>query len=428
MVRAIAFGLMLVLILSLLTGCPGRRTPTPEDTGPSPNLSSTPQGAASAPPPAATGPRRTVTMYVPCGLILPLREAAAAFEKTHPDIKVEGKFDNAITLAKMIRDKGQRPDLYVSPGAREVGLLEEKGLIDESAKAVIGEFDLVLIVPKANPKNIHSLQDITKADVVTCPDPKSNSVGMYGEQALRKAGLWGKLMPKGEEKIIFTDKAIASHDKVAAGRADVGFAFKNCPLETNPEKLKKSAVQIACDIDHSLYEKPLCYIALLKAAKNPADARTFVDSLLAPEAQKVMKDNGMQLFARPGGTAAGGQKATAASVAPASTKPLVTVQAFYPDNEDHVWAKKLVADLGTRYQGKVKAEFIGFNTDEGYKRWKAAGMTCGGLLVNGKQTCEVVRDGKKTEVTFMMKEGGEWTKADLEYAVKQALKAAEKKR
>ncbi len=427
MVRVITFGLVLVLVVSVISGCPARNTAGPEGKGLSVKLGNAPKGKASTAPAASTGPRRVVTMYVPCGLILPLREAAAAFEKTHPDIKIDGKFDNAITLAKMVRDKGDRPDLYVSPGARELGLLEEKGLIDEASKAVIGEFDLVLIVPRENPKKIHSLQDLTKADVITCPNPKENSVGMYGEQALRKAGLWDKLMPRGEEKIVFTDKAIASHDKVAAGRADAGIAFKNCPLETNPEKLKKSAVQIACDIDHSLYEKPLCYIAVLKEAKNAADAKSFLDFLQTPEARKVMKDNGMQLFAGQGSPAAGEQPATTAS-APVSARPLVTVQAFYPDNEDHAWAKKLIADIGVRYKGQVKAEFIGFNTDEGYERWKAAGMTCGGLLVNGQQTCQVVRDGKKREVSFMMKEGGEWTKADLEYAIKQALKAAEKKK
>jgi molybdate transport system substrate-binding protein len=417
MVRIIALGLVLMLVVLVLGACPSKNAVTPEGKGPS---------GSPAAPAASTGPRRVVEMYVPCGLILPLREAAAAFEKAHPDVKIEGKFDNAITLVKMIRDKGDRPDLYVSPGAREIGLLEEKGLIEPTSKTVIGEFDLVLIVPRDNPKQIHSLQDITRADVITCPNPKENSVGMYGEQALRKAGLWDKLMPKGEEKIVFTDKAIASYEKVAAGRADVGVAFRNCPLQTNPEKLKKSAVQIACEIDQSLYEKPLCYMALLKEAKNATDGRAFVAFLGTPEAEKVMKENGMQLFARPGGTAAGAQP-TASPPKPVSAKPLVTVQAFYPDNEDHAWAKKLVVDIDAQYQGKVKAEFIAFNTDEGYQRWKAAGMTCGGLLVNGKQTCQVMRKGKKTEVTFMMKEGGEWTKADLEYAIKEALKAAEKK-
>jgi len=411
-VRRLISALFLIAVVGVLAGCP-KTNPEAGSAEKAAPVSPAKAGEPSAP--AATGAQRPVKIYVPCGLILPLREAGAKFSQSHPDIKVDGKFDNAITLAKLIRDKGDRPDLYVSPGARELGLLEEKELIDETTKTTIGEFDLVIIVPKDNPKQIHSLQDLTKADVISCPDPKSNSVGMYGEQALRKAGLWDKLMPKGDEKIIFTAKAIQSHEHVVAGKADAGIAFKNCPLETNPEKLKKGSVQIACDVDHSLYEKPLCLVAMLKDAPHPADAKAFIAYLQTPEAKKVMADNGMQTFAPAGSSPA------SASASGAVGSAVVKVEAFYPDNSDHGWVKKLVADLNAKHPGKVHAEFIDFTSDAGYKRWRAAGLSCGSILINGKQTYTVPRKGKMTEVTFEMKEGGEWTKADLDTVITQAL-------
>ncbi len=419
--RRLISALFLIAVVGVLAGCP---KPNPGAGSVEKAASITPTKAGEPSAPAASGPQRTIKIYVPCGLILPLREAGAKFSQSHPDIKVDGKFDNAITLAKLIRDKGDRPDLYVSPGTRELGLCEEKGLIDESTKTTIGEFDLVVIVPKDNPKNIHSLQDLTKADVISCPDPKSNSVGMYGEQALRKAGLWDKLMPKGDEKMIFTEKAIQSHEHVVAGKADAGIAFKNCPLETNPEKLKKGSVLIACDVDHSLYDKPLCLVAMLKDAPHPADAKVFLAYLQTPEAKKVMADNGMQTFA----PAAGSTPASASAPAPAAAGgAVVKVEAFYPDNSDHGWVKQLVKDLNAKYPGKVHAEFIDFTSDAGYKRWRAAGLSCGSILINGKQSYTVPKKEKMTEVTFEMKEGGEWTKADLDYVITQALAKAGKK-
>jgi hypothetical protein len=103
---------------------------------------------------------------------------------------------------------------------------------------------------------------------------------------------------------------------------------------------------------------------------------------------------------------------------PAPAEPgKVQVTAFYPDNEGHAPIKQTVLGLEEEYPGKVSAEFIDFTSDEGYERWKEAGMTCGGIIINGEQTCTVTRDGKEEEVTFMMGMGGEWTKEDLEQVV-----------
>ena len=103
---------------------------------------------------------------------------------------------------------------------------------------------------------------------------------------------------------------------------------------------------------------------------------------------------------------------------PAPAEPgKVQVTAYYPDNEGHAAIKEAVLGLEEKHPGKVSAEFIDFTSDEGYERWKEAGMTCGGVIINGQQTCTVTRDGKEEEVTFMMGMGGEWTQEDLEQVV-----------
>ncbi len=129
------------------------------------------------------------------------------------------------------------------------------------------------------------------------------------------------------------------------------------------------------------------------------------------------------------------------TVAPAASKPepageeatatakddgAIQVVAYYPDNEGHAKIKAMIEGLNTKYPGKVKAEFVDFTSDEGFKRWQDDGLSCGGILINDEQTFTYEKDGKTTEVTFKMAEGGEWTKADL-YAVIEKLIAEKKK-
>jgi molybdate transport system substrate-binding protein len=397
------------------------------------------------PPPSAVAPtQQTLKVDIPCGLTVPMREAMAKFEVANPGVKMEGTYDNAITNALSIKEKGERPDLFISPGKREMEILEEQGLIDETTKAPIGFFELVVVTPKDNPKNIHSLDEITKADVISLPDPDRNSIGAYGKEALQKKGLWDKLMPKGDERIILTEFPIAAYEMIASGKADAALMFRNCPLQTYPEKLQKGSVVIVADVDKKLYEEPLCFIAMLKDSPNADVARKFIAFLAEPETQKLLGKNGLDALneraqtllpegVRMTGATPEGPAPAETGVAPKTgetasalkaedlTLP-IKVEAYYPNNADHAPIRKMVEGLAKRYPGKVEGEFVDFTSDEGYARWHDQNhMTCGGITINGKQTFLVERKGKMVEATFMMSNtSGEWTDADLYWLLDKA--------
>jgi len=376
-------------------------------------------------------PVQTLTVDVPCGLTVPLREAMAKFEETHPGAKLDGTYDNAITNALTIKEKGDRPDLFISPGKRELEILEEQGLIDTSTKTASGFFELVVATPKDNPKDIHSLEDLKKADVISLPDPERNSIGVHGKQALQKAGMWEALMPKGDERIILTEFPIKAYEMIASGKADAALMFRNCPMRTNPEKLQEGSVVNVADVDKKLYEEPLCYIAALKDAPNLPLAKEFIAFLAGAEGQKLLGDNGLdalneraqemlpEAVKNPSAPAAQG---TSGVTQAADLKPPIKVEAYYPGNPDHKYLRELVEGLAQRYPGKVEGEFIDFTSDEGYVRWHdEAKLSCGGIVINGQQTFLVDRQGKMTEVTFMMSEtSGEWTRADLYWLLDKA--------
>ncbi|HJN18870.1 MAG TPA: substrate-binding domain-containing protein [Armatimonadota bacterium] len=361
--------------------------------------------------PETSGEPRVVTVYVPCGLTVPITEAIQKFEAENPDIQVDGTFDTGIVNAKNVTEKDERPDLFVSPGKREIELLEVEGIVDPADKIAFGYFELIVAVPKDNPQDIHSLEDLVKADVITMPDPENNSIGVYGEEALRNANLWDTLMPDGDERIVLTDKPITAYDKVAAGKSEAALMFENCPMKTYPDKLEEGSVRIAAMVDKDLYERPMCVIGLLKEAPNPTDARAFMDFLLDEDIQAAMKDGGLKVVTDL-------PDYDAPAVAETATDEewdgeTIEVRAYYPGNEGHNYIREIVEEVAEKYGNKVDTEFIDFTSDDGYPRWRAAGMSCGGFLVNGEQTLTCERDGKDVDVFFGRGEGGEWNREDL---------------
>lgn len=392
--------LVLLFPLLVLTGC---RT-----TGPAP------QSAPNTPtaPPQATG---ELKIFVPCGMIVPMRAAADAFMKTHPELKVVGVYDNAGIIVKRIAEKGEQGDLMVSPGSTEIGQLEAKGFIRPDSKQALGNFELVCIVPATSKLGISKPADLKKVKTMGAPDPEVNSVGTSGKEALTKLGLWDTLKPK----MVFSEHAIEAYTLVASGKADAAICYRNCPLETNPKKLAKSKVRIAFSFPQDSYQKQQCLIGELKDARNPTAARAFVDFISSPDGLKILADNGMtgclDLAQCPVPTA--GAKAD-------TSQAVVKVVAYYPDNEDedHQAIKKKILGLSAQYGGKVSGQFVDFTSDEGFKKWQEAGLSCGAVLINGQETQSYEKDGKPVEVTFVRAQGGEWTFADLDAVIQKLLK------
>jgi len=400
--------LVAAAVAVMVTGCP-KQDKEVTDVPAVPENVSTPGAGSPAEGGAGTG---EVAIYVPCGLTVPMVTAIDKYEEANPGVKIKGTYDNAITHALKIRDKGEGPDLFVSPGRREVGILEEAGLVDPADKWQIGYFELVVSVPKDNPRDVHSLEDLTKADVITMPDPDRNSIGLYGKQALEAAGLWEKLMPKGDERILLTEFPIDAYTPLVTGKSEAAIMFENCPMKTDPEKLEEGSVKVVAKIDKSLYEKPICYVALLKDAPNPEAARAFAEYLATPDGQAVLAENSVKTLDDAAGRVGDAEAEEASAKAPAEGDTIM-VEAFYPDNEGHAYIKEIVDEVNKRYAGKVKATFYAFGEDATTEKMREYDLMCGTICINGEKTVKIGADGQEREVSFTMGEGAEWTRDDL---------------
>ena len=100
----------------------------------------------------------------------------------------------------------------------------------------------------------------------------------------------------------------------------------------------------------------------------------------------------------------------------------VKVEAYYPGRHEDTLAA--VKSLLATFPGQVQVEIIDWRRPEGATRRDAAGLTCAGIVINGKNTIELNADGKElVRARFVRSVGGEWTKDDLESAVRQEIAA-----
>ena len=101
----------------------------------------------------------------------------------------------------------------------------------------------------------------------------------------------------------------------------------------------------------------------------------------------------------------------------------IKVEAFYPLNPGHKAIGDYVLAFAKAHPDQVYVKVIDMQTPEGQKLWKTSGLTCAGVVTNGKTTHQVTRNGKTETVEFTKAMGGTWQKEDFVALVEQLSKA-----
>jgi len=235
--------------------------------------------------PAAAG----VVVYAPCGMTSPITTAAHLFRQAHPDTDLQIEYDNAIVLVRKIR-AGARPDVFISPGELEMRQLTEEGFIDADSVRDFASLDLVVFAPSST-EGLNTIQDLLSPTVATVSlaDPQYNSVGYYGEQALRTLGLWEPL----QSKLILREYPLEAVTLVTSGDVDAGVTYLTCPLDTAPDKADGSDLRIVETFPRDTYPRVRCQVALLNETRQRDDAQLFIDFMVSEQAQEAIATNGL---------------------------------------------------------------------------------------------------------------------------------------
>jgi len=338
--------------------------------------------------------KEPLKVFVPCGLAKPFNELRDLWRRKYPQISLYYAYDSAVALVRRAK-RGERGDVFISPGEIEIGELERAGITDPKARTVFGYVPMVLAVPKDNPAGINSLKDLASPKLRTfgLPDPNLNSLGYHAKEALRRLGLWEKVKPK----VVETEFSITTYMFLSAGKVDAAVVFTSCPLKANPEKLAPEKVKLIAQLPY----KPLPFIAAPFTKGRRDWAEKYISLLVGEEGRQIFKRYGIILPER----------------APRG-KP-VLIEVFYPIDEEphHVETIRAVREVASKFGGKVRVKFFNLRTEEGFEEFARRGLECGTVLVNGRNEFDI--GGRR--VVLKGPFGDVWTKEDLEEVVRHAV-------
>ena len=208
--------------------------------------------------------------------VLAASSLTEVFQDLEPDARYS--FAGSDELATQI-EEGAPADVFASASTKYADELFDKGLTRKPQ--IFATNKLVLIVPKDNPANIHSVPDLEKDGIKLVVGAEGVPVGDYTHRVLENMG----------EKSVL-DNVVSNEDdvkavvaKVAQGEADAGFVYVT---DVKPVGEDVTAVTLPDDVQATV-EYP---IAVVKDAKNPEAANDFVDLVVSDKGREALEDAG----------------------------------------------------------------------------------------------------------------------------------------
>ncbi len=207
--------------------------------------------------------------------------AAASLLKVFPKIDPtpEYTFGGSGELATQI-EQGAPADVFAAASAKQPAALLGKGVIGAPVKFATNR--LVLVVPTGNPAHITTVSDITKPGVklVICAAPVP--CGDYARSVFTNLGITSAAMRNVVSEASDVTQVVA---QVALGQADAGFVYIT-DADAADGRLTVIGLPPAA--------KPATsdYIAVVKAGAHQAGAADFVQAVMSPRGQAILRAAG----------------------------------------------------------------------------------------------------------------------------------------
>ena len=215
--------------------------------------------------------RDSAPLVVSCaaGLKPPVAAIARAYEEefgtpVHVSYGPSGTLLANITVAK-------QGDLYLPADDSYIRLAQDKNLVAETF--ALAQMKAVLAVRRGNPKNIRSLADLERSDVLLAQaNPDGAAIGNLVRSALQKAGAWD---PLASHTKVFAATVVEVANDIKLGTVDAGFIW-DAMLSLYPE-LERVPVELLANVQASITA------GVLQGSQQPAAALRFARYLHAPE-------------------------------------------------------------------------------------------------------------------------------------------------
>jgi molybdate transport system substrate-binding protein len=240
---------------------------------------------------AAKQARATSTLHVfaAASLSEAFTEIARELERDHPGLAVRLVFAGSQQLATQL-EQGARADVFASADERWMTYVRGKGLTS-GEPAVFARNTLVVIVPKTNPARIGRIQDLARRGVKLVVGAAAVPAGAYGrialEQLSQDAAYGADFAVRVRQNVVSEEENVRSVvGKVQLGEADAGIVYRS--------DVTKSAARHVRAIEFPASATVVARYPIVRVAgsERAAEARAFIERVLSPEGQAVLKRHG----------------------------------------------------------------------------------------------------------------------------------------
>ncbi len=228
----------------------------------------------------ARGTAQELTLSVAISMKDAVGEIGRSFQGSHPGVVLHYNLGASGELQRQI-EAGAPVDLFVSAAQRQMDELERKGLILAASRRVFARNVLAVVKPADSRLDLAKPTDLLEARVsrVVIGNPKTVPAGEYAEESLRAYGLWDRLQPK----LVFAENVRQALEYVVRGEVDAGFVYATDAAARGPR------VKEAFRPGEETYRSIVYPVAVVAGSKQAGLAQAFVDRLVGPEGQAVLR-------------------------------------------------------------------------------------------------------------------------------------------
>jgi molybdate transport system substrate-binding protein len=244
--------------------------------------------AVSAACSPSVGARPTsLTIFGAASLKGALDGAKAAYEAATAGTTLTISTDSSAALAIQI-EQGAPADVFLSADTTNPTKLADEGLVAGGVIA-LARNTLTVIVPTANPARITSPEDLAKTGIKVVAAGDQVPITKYANQLLdnlaKESGYPADFATKVAANIVSKeDNVKAVVTKVELGEADAGIVYATDAKASG--RIAAVAVPDAANV-------PATYAGVVvKASKNPAAAKAFLDWFTGPDGEAILTSFG----------------------------------------------------------------------------------------------------------------------------------------
>ncbi len=237
---------------------------------------------------AANGapPHTPVRIAAAADLRFALDDVVKAFRQQHPGVEVEPTYGSSGMFYEQLVN-GAPFDLYLSADVQYPHKLAEQGLILQGSEFTYADGRIVLWTGNASGVNIESL----KMDALRQPsvhhiaiaNPAHAPYGRAAEAALRSAGIYDAV----KDKLVMGENISQTFQMAQSGAAEVGIVALSLAIAPGA-----AGQGHYWEVPRDRYPRIQQGGAIMKSAKNAADAQAFRAFLLSPEGRAILKRYG----------------------------------------------------------------------------------------------------------------------------------------